>query len=303
MLYITHKSFLGHKTGFRHPESAERPRRLDAVAERLAEEGIVRVAEAPRGDRAFLETVHAPAYVSRVLDWEGRGFERFDSDTVMSSGTPDAASRAVGAVSAGVDAVLDGRTENAFCAVRPPGHHALYAEAKGFCFFNNVVLAARHALERRGLAKVAVLDFDAHHANGTEALVSGDDRVLLCQTFQDGAFPFTGKASDTPALVNVPLAAGAESADFRRAVEDKWLPAVSAFSPELILVSAGFDAHSADPLSGLDFRDDDYGWVAERIAETAEKLGVGVVSVLEGGYDLDALERSAERYMRALRDR
>jgi acetoin utilization deacetylase AcuC-like enzyme len=171
----------------------------------------------------------------------------------------------------------------------------------GFCFFNNTALAALHALEARGVAKVAVLDFDAHHGNGTEEILGGDSRVLICQTFQADCYPFSGRASEGPNRVNVPLRPGDGSREFRMAVEGKWLPAIHAFSPGLLLVSAGFDAHSADPLSGLDFQDDDYGWIGERVADTVGELGVGVVSILEGGYDLEALERSVERYLRGSR--
>jgi acetoin utilization deacetylase AcuC-like enzyme len=201
---------------------------------------------------------------------------------------------------AGVDAVSRGAASSAFCAIRPPGHHALPAKAMGFCIFNNVVLAVRHALTVHGVARTAVLDFDAHHGNGTEALLRNDSRVVLGQTFQTDFFPFTGEVADEPRRVNVPLAAGAGGGDFRDAVEKRWLPALRDFRPELILVSAGFDAHSEDPLSGLEFSDSDYAWIGEIVANEARAFDAKVVSVLEGGYDLKALERSVDGYLRGM---
>ncbi len=298
MVFITHDDCLKHKTGFRHPESAARLKKLLELGGRLEREGVVSLVEAPLADRGFIEELHDPGYVSEVLDFHGPGLKRLDSDTALSAGTPAAALRAVGAVVLGVDMVLDGDTDSAFCAVRPPGHHASRSKAKGFCFFNNVVLAAKHAAREYGVERIAILDFDAHHANGTEALLDGDASTLLCQTFQHPFYPFTGEASSKPTLVNVPLDAGAGSREFREAVEGRWLPALRSFKPEFILVSAGFDAHRDDPLSGLTFEDADYAWIGETIAAAAAELDVKTVSILEGGYNLDALARSAELYLR-----
>lgn len=296
----SHPVFERHEMGTGHPEC---PERLAAVHAGLQESGLAKQLvrhEAPLVDPAALLRVHSPDHVAameRAAPRQGR--VSLDPDTFMNPHTLEAARRAAGATVAGVDAVLDGSFPRAFCAVRPPGHHAEHARAMGFCFFNNIACAAAHALSR-GLSRVAILDFDVHHGNGTEDIFRDDARVLFCSSFQYPFYPGTPLA-DRPHLIHSRLPAGAGGMQFRRAVEDDWWPAVDAFRPELVLVSAGFDAHAADPLAGLRFNEDDYRWVTAQITTMADRHADGrVVSTLEGGYDLTALKHSAAAHVAGL---
>ena len=219
----------------------------------------------------------------------------------MSRSTLLAATHAAGAAVLATDLVLQGKVDNVFCCIRPPGHHACADSAMGFCFFNNIAVGAAHALANREIERVAILDFDVHHGNGTEEIFESDERVLLCSTFQHPFYPYTGARSDGRHIVNVPLPALSGGSEFRRGIESHWLPAIERFSPDLIFVSAGFDAHVSDPLGGLSLSEADFGWVTDRIVELAmESAGGRIVSCLEGGYALEALGVSAAAHVRSL---
>jgi acetoin utilization deacetylase AcuC-like enzyme len=218
----------------------------------------------------------------------------------MNPHTLRAALRAAGAAVMAVDLVMGGSVKKAFCSVRPPGHHAERHRAMGFCFFNNVVVGARHAIDSHGLERVAIVDFDVHHGNGTEDLVAGDDRILFCSSFQHPFYPHSGLDCQASNVINVPLPVGTEGPGFQAAVEAEWLPLLEAFAPQLILVSAGFDAHAADDMAGLKLVEADYAWISARLAEQADRSAGGrIVSVLEGGYELHALARSVEAHLKA----
>jgi acetoin utilization deacetylase AcuC-like enzyme len=251
-----------------------------------------------------LAKVHAEAYVSGVLAAvPEEGYAVFDADTVLSPGSGEAALHAAGSAVHGVDLVLQGGADNAFCAVRPPGHHAEPNRAMGFCVFNNAAIAARHARSVHGLNRVAVVDFDVHHGNGTQAAFERDPSVFYASTHQMPLYPGTGSAEEKGAgnVLNCPLPPGAGSRAFRLVIEASVIPAVEAFEPELLLISAGFDAHRADPLAALEFETDDFGWVTAELCALAKRVCRGrVVSVLEGGYDLAALASSTQAHVRAL---
>jgi acetoin utilization deacetylase AcuC-like enzyme len=299
---ITHHECLLHDAGPHHPEC---PARLGAIDDQLIASGLnmfMRHFDAPAASREQLERVHEPAYVDGVFEAAPeQGIVHLDGDTAMCPGTLKAALRAAGAAVEAVDLVMAGDLQIAFCSVRPPGHHAERARAMGFCFFNNVAVGAAHALERHGLERVAILDFDVHHGNGTEDIFRGDPRVLFCSTFQHPLYPHTGEHPSGPNVINVPLSAGTTGPVFHQAVYENWLPALEDFKPQLILVSAGFDAHLEDDMAGLALREDDYRWVSDRIREMANRHAQGrVVSVLEGGYELHALGRSVAAHIDAL---
>ncbi len=299
---FTDPAFLGHDTGAGHPESAER---LRAIADALAAPrfGSLPRRPAPEAARAQLERVHTSAMIDGVLAAIPReGHARIDGDTVVSPGSRAAALRAAGAVCAAVDAVLGGETRRAFCAVRPPGHHAEPDRAMGFCLFNNIAVGAAHALAAHDLERVAILDFDVHHGNGTQAAFARRPQVLFASSHQSPLYPGTGAASETGIgnIVNMPLPPGAGGVAFR-AVWERFFARLAAFHPALILMSAGFDGHRRDPLANLELVEDDYGWIAERACEVADDSCAGrVVSVLEGGYDLPALAASAAAHVAAL---
>ena len=304
MLLYTHPACLAHDAGPGHPES---PSRLQAVLEALAHEkfaGLDRV-EAPRVTREQLARAHADALIEEVFASAPReGYARLDPDTAMSPASLEAAQRAAGAVCAAVDALLDGKTARAFCAVRPPGHHATRDTAMGFCLFNNVAIGAAHALAR-GVERVAVVDFDVHHGNGTQDIFWDDPRVLYASTHQWPLYPGTGARSETGAgnIVNVPLPRGASGTEFHTAFNDAILPALHRFEPRLVMISAGFDAHRLDPLADLNLVAEDYTWVTRELVEIAQKYASGrVVSSLEGGYSLTALRESAVAHVAALLD-
>ena len=261
--------------------------------------------EAPRSEKAPIARVHDAGYIDTVLAAIPQsGYIGLDADTIVSPGSGEAALRAAGALTAAVDAVVGGEAQNAFCAVRPPGHHAESAQAMGFCLFNNVAVGALQAREAHGLKRVAVMDFDVHHGNGTQAMFWDDPDLCFASTHQMPLYPGTGAASESGVagnIVNAPLAPGAGSAEFRKAMTDRILPALDAFAPDFLMISAGFDAHADDPLGGLNFQDEDYHWATRALMEVAKKRAGGrVVSTLEGGYDLAALGRSAAAHVRAL---
>ena len=298
--YISHADCLRHDMG-QHPE---RPERLHAINDRLIAGGLDMVLQrydAPLVDRELLNVAHEPLFVDQVHGIAPEsGIVWVDGDTAMNPHSLQAALSAAGAVQLGVDLVMRGEASQVFCAVRPPGHHAEQRKAMGFCFFNNVAVGAYHALKHHGLQRVAIVDFDVHHGNGTEDIVSGDDRILFCSTFQHPFYPHSGYDSVASNVVNAPLWAGASGMAFREAVDLYWLPRLKSFEPELILVSAGFDAHQADDMAGLNLLEADYAWVTRRLCEQADLTAAGrVVSSLEGGYELHSLARSVEAHIKA----
>ena len=300
MELFTHPECLQHDTPPGHPE---RPERLTAVVERLQAEGLleeVAVVTPAVAETEALARVHDRRYIEAVSAASpAEGHVRVEADTVMSPGSGKAARLAAGAVLQAVEHALDGTSVRAFCAVRPPGHHAESATVMGFCFFNSVAVGADRALDE--LDRVAVLDFDVHHGNGTVEMFADREEVLVCSSFQYPYYPGIRQEVDRPNIVNTPLPAGTGSSAFRRAIERDWLPALESHRPELILVSAGFDAHAQDPLAGLELQDDDYGWITGFIVDAAERFAAGrVVSTLEGGYDLDALARCASLHVQGL---
>lgn len=300
-LLYTHPACLEHNPGSGHPE---RPDRLKAVLAALDDpefQGLVR-REAPMADIEQIARVHPRAYVDRVLQAVPEsGTVGLDPDTYLSPASGEAALRAVGAVCAAIDAVMAGEARNAFCAIRPPGHHAEAAQAMGFCLFNQVAIGAAHARAVHGLKRVAVVDFDVHHGNGTEVVAVEDPDFFFASSHQAPLYPGTGLADRGPHVLNVTLDPGAGSAIFRSAYENRIFPALSAFRPDIILISAGFDAHELDPLAGLCLTDQDYAWVTREICALARNLCHGrVVSALEGGYHLEALARSAAAHVTAL---
>ncbi len=300
--FISHPLCRQHVMGGSHPE---RPERLAAIQDRLMAAGIwplLRHIEATPATRAQLARVH-PAHYIDDLERAGPddGLVALDPDTWMNPYSFEASLVAAGAVIQATELVMAGELENAFCAVRPPGHHAERERACGFCFFNNVACAAMHALDELGLERVAVADFDVHHGNGTEHAFQGDGRVLVCSSFQHPFYPFTPLNTRDRNIVSSPLRAGAGSAEFQAAVSQQWLPALEAFEPQMIFISAGFDAHKADPLAQLRLTEDDYIWVTQQLMDVAQRFAGGrIVSTLEGGYDLSALGRSATAHIKTL---
>lgn len=299
--YISHPDCQLHEMGAHHPEQ---PARLSAINDRLIASGLDMVLhhyEAPLASREMLETVHDLGYLDEVFAASpSEGLVWVDGDTAMNPHSLQAARRAAGAVAFGVDLVMQDRARQVFCAVRPPGHHAERARAMGFCLFSNAAVGAYHALLKHDLERVAVVDFDVHHGNGTEDIVADDPRILFCSTFQHPFYPHSGFDSTAANVVNAPLAAGSGSREFREAVATHWLPRLREFAPQLIVVSAGFDAHQADDMAGMNLVDTDYGWVTRRLCDQAEQSAQGrIVSTLEGGYDLHALARSVEAHLKA----
>lgn len=300
--FISHTDCLKHDMGSHHPES---PARLRAIKDRLIASGLFDLLvhhDAPLATRQQLERVHAPDYVESIFHASpGEGLVHLDGDTAMNSYTLHAALRAAGAVVLGVDLVMRHDVENVFCSVRPPGHHAERAAAMGFCLFNNVAVGAAHALAAHGLKKVAIVDFDVHHGNGTEDIFHDNPQVMLCSTFQHPYYPYKGADSGNDHIINVPLPAYSSGDVFRAAVTDRWLPALERFQPELLFVSAGFDAHRADDMAMLGLVEDDYVWVTQQIKGVAAKYADNrIVSTLEGGYELDALARCVEAHIKVL---
>jgi acetoin utilization deacetylase AcuC-like enzyme len=302
---ITHPACLDHDTGPWHPECADRLRAVLRVLE--AEEFLPLLREnAPEATVEQLCRVHPADYVQRMLAIRPEPGDslNIDSDTVMSHGSAGAALRAAGGAVHAVDAVMEGWATRAFAAVRPPGHHAERNQAMGFCLFSNAAIAARHAQARWGLKRVAVVDFDVHHGNGTQDIFYSDPGLFYASSHQFPCYPGTGDAAERGVadnVVNAPLPPGSASKEFRAAWSDTILPALDRFAPELLIVSAGFDAHKADPLAQLRLETADFGWITERLLEVAGRHGRGrLVSVLEGGYDLDALAASVALHVRTL---
>lgn len=299
---ITHADCLKHEMGPHHPEC---PARLAAVLEGLQQAGLMQqlaVIDAPLASREAIERAHSAAYVAQIFSAAPKnGYAYLDPDTTMNPSSLAAAQRAAGAVVDAVDRVMAGEIANAFCAVRPCGHHATHGRAMGFCIFNNVAVGALHALEVHGLSRVAILDFDVHHGNGSEDIFQEDERVLLCSSFQHPFYPGSGADSGNEHIVATPLTAGTNGASFRQAITASWVPALERFKPEFIFISAGFDAHADDPLANLNLLEEDYVWVTQLICTMAERYATSrIVSVLEGGYDLDALARSAAAHVGVL---
>ncbi|MEO7063628.1 MAG: histone deacetylase family protein [Dokdonella sp.] len=299
----THPVCLDHDPGQDHPES---PARLAAVLEALADPRFAALTrmQAPRATREQLARVHSAALIEDVLEYApASGWRRLDPDTVMSPASGEAALRAAGAVCAAVDEVVAERQQRAFCAVRPPGHHATPDVAMGFCLFNSIAVGAAHAIAAHGLTRIAIVDFDVHHGNGTQDIFWDDPRVLYASTHQSPLYPGSGERNEVGAgnIINVPLPPGAGSREFRAACEDTVLPALEAFAPQLLLISAGFDAHRLDPLANLNLEADDYAWVTTRLVELANRHARGrLVSSLEGGYSLIALRESVAAHVDAL---
>jgi len=303
--YITHADCLRHDMGPGHPEN---PGRLAAVNEAMRSAGMLdrlRCLEAPLADADALKRVHHAAYVDSIFETAPvEGYLQLDPDTVMNPYSLAAARRAAGAGLLAVDEVMGGGAANAFCAVRPCGHHATRGQPMGFCIFNNIGVAVAYALEKKGLERVAIVDFDVHHGNGTEDLFSAprwQERVLMTSFFQHPFYPNSGTASPARNMINLPLPAGSDGAAVRSAVVQHWLPALEKFEPQLILISAGFDAHREDLLGGLALIEDDYAWLTRELLAVAERHSKKrIVSMLEGGYNLAALGRSAVAHVKSL---
>ncbi len=300
--YISHADCRKHDTGAGHPENS---RRLTAIEDRFIETGLFDVlnhVDAPIVSREQLLRVHTRRHIETVESMSPTtGYANLDPDTVISRDSLAAAHRAAGATVAAVDRVISGEVSSAFCGVRPPGHHAESSRAMGFCLYNNIAVGAAHALQEHGLQRVAIVDFDVHHGNGTEDIFKDDGRVLFCSTFQHPFYPFTPLLEEAANRVNVPLEATATGSEFRAAVVEHWLPALEKFRPEMIFVSAGFDAHVADDMSNVSLTDADFRWVTEQIVDVAAKSASGrIVSALEGGYELTSLARCVEQHVRIL---
>ncbi|MBV1774992.1 histone deacetylase family protein [Burkholderiaceae bacterium DAT-1] len=287
--------------GSHHPEA---PARLAAIQDRLMSAGVwdfLDHHEAPLATPEQLARVHAPSYIEHLENTSpAHGIAHVDPDTAMTPHTLRAALRGAGAVCKAVELVMDGQARNAFCATRPPGHHAESKRAMGFCFFNNVAVGAAWAL-KLGAQRVAIADFDVHHGNGTEEIFHDNDRVLMVSTFQHPFYPYSGDVPMGPNMVNVPLKRACRSEGFRNAVTEQWIPALDAFKPDLILISAGFDAHIEDDMGSIGLVEDDYAWVTRQLMDVADRHGNGrVVSTLEGGYDLSSLSRSVTAHIKEL---
>jgi len=288
--------------GEHHPEC---PERIHAIEDQLIASGLLDYLQhhdAPEVTREQLLRAHDAAHIDHVkASAPQQGIVHIDGDTAMNPSTYPAALRAAGAAVMAVDLVMAGKVENAFCNVRPPGHHAERARAMGFCLFNNVAVAAAHALEYYDLERVAILDFDVHHGNGTENIFYNDARVMLCSTFQHPFYPDCGADSSNEHIINVPLSAGSTGKEFRAAVNEHWLPALERFQPEMLFISAGFDAHRDDDMSMLGLNEADYTWVTAELKSLAAKFAHRrIVSVLEGGYELHALGRSVAAHIKVL---
>ena len=300
--YITHADCARHEMGPNHPEC---PERLGAINDLLLVKGLLdymNTYDAPLATREQLARAHTTSYVNELMDASPvEGYHRVDPDTEMNPFTVTAALRAAGAAVQATDLVLSGEVPTAFCCVRPPGHHAERSAAMGFCFFNNVAVGIRHAMIEHGLERVALIDFDVHHGNGSEDIFRGDERVLMCSIFEQGIYPFSGDDASSPNMVNVGLPSRSGSDRFREAVTSQWLPALEAFKPQLIYISAGFDGHREDDMGNLGLVEADYEWVTQQLMAAARRHCQGrVISCLEGGYVLSPLARSVTAHVKVL---
>ena len=311
--YYTHRDCWKHEMGPGHPEC---PARLDAIEDRLLVTGVadaLQHCEVPLASLADIELAHDRMHMAalrglsdRLIEEEAAGgppYVQVDTDTSMNRHTWTAALRAAGAALAATDAVMAGEIENAFCSVRPPGHHATRTKAMGFCFFNNVAIAAKYALQRYNLKRVAVVDFDVHHGNGTEDILAGDPRALMVSIFQHPFYPYCGDQEPASNMLNVPVPAYTKGMEVRDIVDMVWMPRLESFKPEMIFVSAGFDAHREDDMGQLGLTEQDYTWITQRIKDIARRYSKGrIVSCLEGGYVMGPLARSVEAHLRVLAD-
>lgn len=311
--YFFHPDCAQHEMGAGHPEC---PERLQAIEQHLKSQGVLQQLDcrkAPLAPLVDVELAHDRMYVASLRGLTdslrddqnagGPSHRQVDPDTAMNVHTWDAALRAAGAALAATDAVLAGELDNAFCAIRPPGHHACRDKAMGFCFFNNVAVAARYAIARHGLKRVAIVDFDVHHGNGTEDIVAGDQGILMLSFFQHPFYPDGGSRSNASNLVNLPVPAGTKGAVVRELIATHWLPRLQAYRPEMIFISAGFDAHRFDDLGGMGLVEADYTWITQQIYAVAQRHAQGrIVSCLEGGYNLNALATSVLAHIRVLAD-
>jgi acetoin utilization deacetylase AcuC-like enzyme len=303
----THPDCKLHEMGLWHPES---PSRLQAIEDQLIAsriDSLLEHREAPEAEVAHIARVHTADAIARVRDnvppLTGRqsGYYPLDPDTLLNAYSWKAALRAAGAAIAATDAVIAGELDNAFCAIRPPGHHALPSEAMGFCLFGNVAIAARHAMEVHGLQRVAIVDFDVHHGNGTEEVFRDEPRVLMVSFFQHPFYPYSGAGPHGDNMVNIPVPAYTPGEEVRKLVTEKWLPALHAHQPEMIFISAGFDAHREDDLGQMGLVEADYAWITHQVKEIADQYAKGrIVSCLEGGYNLSALGRSVVAHLKVL---
>jgi acetoin utilization deacetylase AcuC-like enzyme len=303
----THPDCKRHEMGSWHPECPERLQAIEdhLIASRIDE--LLEHREAPEADLAEIARVHTPGAIARIREnvppiaESHTGYYALDADTMLNAHSWKAALRAAGAAVAATDAVIAGELDNAFCAIRPPGHHARPSEAMGFCLFGNVAIAAKHAMEVHGLQRVAIVDFDVHHGNGTEEAFRDDARVLMVSFFQHPFYPYSGTDHPSANMVNVPVAAYTKGDEIRHVVNEKWLPALHAHRPEMIFISAGFDAHREDDLGQMGLVEADYAWITQQIMTVAKEHAKGrIVSCLEGGYNLSALGRSVVAHMKVL---
>ena len=301
--FFSHQIFEAHDTGPGHPERAERLRAIKKVISSSSYDTLIR-REAPRSTKQQIAMVHDLNYVEKLLESvPERGWSQIDPDTVMCPETGEATLRAVGAVIEAVDGVISGTFDNAFCAVRPPGHHAEPNHGMGFCFFNNAAIAARHVQQAHGLERVAIVDFDVHHGNGTQAAFRGDKNVFFASSHQYPFYPGTGAIDEVGVgnIVNVPLESGSGSKDFRNGWSTKIFPALEAFQPEFLIISAGFDAHARDPLASINLEAEDFAWITRKLLEiSGNKLNGRIISCLEGGYDLVGLGESVDAHVSEL---
>lgn len=302
--FITHRDCHLHDMGSFHPES---PARLSAISDHMIAQGLdpyFVYHDAPLATFEQLLRVHSVAHLERLKRSAPElGIFHLDPDTAMNPYTWQAALRSAGAGTLAVDLVMAGEVQNAFCAIRPPGHHCERANAMGFCFFNNIAVAAAHALSAHGLSRVAIIDFDVHHGNGTEDCFKGNEQVLMASIFQHPFYPYSGTEHPAANMLNVPMAGGSGSDEFRAVVSDVWLPRLREFKPEMIFISAGFDAHYEDDMGNMRLFEKDYSWVTGEIKQLADECAGGrIVSMLEGGYSLSALARSVAAHIRVLAD-
>ena len=303
-LFITHAAALRHEMGEGHPEQPERLRAIERILEGEEFQTLAREI-APLGEREAILRVHPEIFIADLeASAPASGYAYLDSDTIMNPHTLEAALRGVGGCCLAVDEVMTGRSDNAFVGMRPPGHHAERSTAMGFCFFNNAAIAARHAQAVHGAERVAIMDFDVHHGNGTQDIFWNDASVLYASTHQMPLYPGTGAVSETGLfgnIVNAPLRAGDGGEAFREAMESRVLPALRNFAPDLVIISAGFDAHIRDPLGNLNLIEEDFDWATAQLMDVADKFARGrLVSVLEGGYDLQGLARSASAHIKRM---